>query len=59
MSWNDFAGFIHMGGQAAYVWGSVGAALLMMAAETAALTVRERDNEARLRAAGFIEDPEP
>lgn len=59
MSWNDLVGLIDMGGEAAYVWGCVGAALLMMAAETAALTVRERDNEARLRAAGMVEDRQP
>lgn len=58
MIWNDFASFIEMGGHAAYVWGSVGAVLLMMAAETVALAVRERDSDARLHA-GAHEDLGP
>lgn len=48
MTWNDFSSFVAMGGQAAYVWGSVAGVLLMMAAETLTLVVRERDSDAHL-----------
>ena len=50
MIWNDLSTFLQMGGHAAYVWGSVAAAVLMFAAEVATLAVRQRDNDARERA---------
>ena len=33
MAWNSVADFVHMGGYGLYVWGSYGAALLLMTIE--------------------------
>lgn len=46
MTWTDWGAFVQMGGHAAYVWGSVAAALLMMAFEQLGLAARERDSAA-------------
>lgn len=56
MIWTDLASFLQMSGHGAYVWGSVAAAVLMMAAEMSTLAVRERDNEARERDSHFHEE---
>lgn len=50
MIWTDWSSFWQMGGHAAYVWGSVATAILMMVAEMATLAVRDRDNALRLQA---------
>ncbi len=47
MIWNDLGSFLQMGGHAVYVWASVAALALMMAAEMGTLAVRDRDNELR------------
>lgn len=57
MIWGDFASFLQMGGDGAYVWASVAAVVLTVAGETMALAVRERDDEARSR--GEAEEREP
>ena len=49
MIWADWSSFWGMGGHAAYVWGSVAAALLALALDSAALAVRERENRRRAR----------
>lgn len=52
MIWTDWSSFWSMGGHAAYVWGSVGAALLALVAESLALGVRDRENRAHEAARG-------
>lgn len=54
MNWTDWSSFWEMGGDAPYVWGSVAAVLIALAAECAALTLRERENRRR---AGATEIP--
>lgn len=50
MIWTDWSSFWGMGGHAAYVWGSVAAALIALGYESALLAVRDRDNRERARA---------
>jgi heme exporter protein D len=42
MHWNSFSDFIHMGGYGLYVWGSYGAALVLMLIEPALAAQRHR-----------------
>jgi heme exporter protein D len=42
MHWNSFADFVHMGGYGLYVWGSYGAALVLMLIEPVLATQRHR-----------------
>jgi heme exporter protein D len=42
MHWNSFEEFIHMGGYGLYVWGSYGAALLLMVVEPMLAAQRRR-----------------
>jgi heme exporter protein D len=50
MQWHSVSEFFAMGGYAAYVWGSVAACALAMAAEAWALRRRHRLLVRRLRA---------
>jgi heme exporter protein D len=42
MHWNSFADFVHMGGYGLYVWGSYGAALVVMLVEPLLVVQRRR-----------------
>jgi heme exporter protein D len=42
MHWNSFADFVHMGGYGLYVWGSYGAALVVMLIEPLLAVHRRR-----------------
>ncbi len=42
MHWNSFSDFIHMGGYGLYVWGSYGAALVVMLIEPVLAVQRRR-----------------
>ena len=42
MHWNSFADFVHMGGYGLYVWGSYGAALVVMLIEPLLAVQRRR-----------------
>ena len=42
MAWNSVADFVHMGGYSLYVWGSYGAALLLMTLEPCLAARRRR-----------------
>ena len=42
MQWKSLGDFLHMGGYALYVWGSVAACALGLLAEVAALRLRRR-----------------
>ena len=42
MHWNSFADFVHMGGYGLYVWGSYGAALVLMLIEPLLVVQRRR-----------------
>jgi heme exporter protein D len=42
MHWNSFADFVHMGGYGLYVWGSYGAALVVMLIEPVLAVQRRR-----------------
>jgi heme exporter protein D len=42
MHWNSFSDFVHMGGYGLYVWGSYGAALVLMLIEPVLATQRHR-----------------
>jgi heme exporter protein D len=48
MHWNSFADFVHMGGYGLYVWGSYGAALVLMLIEPMLVVQRRRRALARL-----------
>lgn len=54
MVWNSLSDFLHMGGYALYVWGSVIVTFGFMAAEVAILAMRRRTIVEHLgRANGF------
>jgi heme exporter protein D len=42
MIWHSWNEFVAMGGYAGYVWGSVGATVLLLACEVTALRARRR-----------------
>ncbi len=50
MHWNSFADFVHMGGYGLYVWGSYGAALVVMLIEPLLAVQRRRRAMADLAA---------
>jgi heme exporter protein D len=56
MKWNSLAEFLAMGGSGLYVWGSYGAALLLMAIEP--LLARRRHRQALADAAAGHEGNE-
>jgi heme exporter protein CcmD len=43
MHWNDFASLLQMGGHGPYVWSSLAATVLALAAEVVSLALRESD----------------
>ncbi|GAB2897392.1 hypothetical protein GCM10027046_28670 [Uliginosibacterium flavum] len=48
MSWNSLSDFLAMGGRGFFVWGSYGAAFILIVAELWLLRVRRRQSLQRL-----------
>jgi heme exporter protein D len=49
MVWNSFSDFLAMGGYGLYVWGSVGATVLLMTIEPLVVASRNRTLSAQIR----------